>query len=420
MENTRCFNCQGLGHKSIQCEFAMMNFRCLRCGMTKAHRAECDSKWFDLDAKMPRELNTYAGTERHNRHEFDRQGQENANRLSGNSIPARDIRTSQSTPRVSVQRRLIRALEPTPAPTAANKKLSAEMSATAIENSGANSYALPGPVSNKFAANIPVATNARGTMMAETAAQMHRSTSGKDEPVYESTRNQLATMIDDNTRYLMHQRDLEDWYRRKIVSGPYDVRLEQYAFRSAMYDQELARLKREMNMAEETAVATSFEAPSIEEAAASRPRSSQPNTLNPTALIPRIKVNDMGRVAVFDRSEGVYELGEKTQNVGAGLRMVKHGLCIDLLGVPDEATTVLLDFGNNSAQLTIDAQFMIIGERHLVCESGLIELPGRQQRDTDWQLQFLGRSGAQGFEIRYKTMIFRVVLDGAGVRVVMQ
>lgn len=388
--------------------------------MTKAHRAECNSKWFDLDAKMPRELNTHAETERHNRNEFERQGQENANRLSGTIIPARDTRTSPTAPRVSVQQRLIRALESTPAPIAVNKKLSAELLTTAIENSGANSYALPGLVSNKFAAYIPVATKAQEITTTETAAQMHSLTRGRDEPVYEVTRNQLATMIDDNTRYLMYHRDLEDWYRRKIVSGPYDVRLEQYAFRSAMYDQELARLKREMNMAEGTAVATRFAAPSIEKAAPSRPRLSQSNTLNPTALIARIKVNDMGRVAVFDRSDGVFELGEKKQSVGAGLSMEKYGQCIDLLGVPDEATTVLLDFGNYSTQLTIDAHFMIIRERHLVCESGLYELPGHQQRDTDWQLHFLERSGAHCFEIRYKTMIFRVVLDGTGVRVVMQ
>lgn len=370
---------------------------------------------------MPQELKTFAETDHFNRDEFERQGRRNAKQREDFARQRQEQQVVSVDSRSGDHRH---SEPPTQQPSPRNtgdQQIAARELATEMEKASAVSHALPESVLKKFAANVPDAMKAWVNMAAATAAQMPRSTSGQDEPVYELTRHQLATMIDGNMRYLMYQRDLEEWYQRKIASGSFDIRLEQYAFRSAMYDQEMARLTRAVKMAAEKVAVPRIESPTITGSnnGSKRPKLIQANTLNPDALVVRIKVNNMGRVAVWDRGDGLYELEENKRNVGAGLSVMKNGSCVDLLGVPALASTVSLDFGDHSVQLTIGPHYILIGERHLVNETGITELPGRQQRDTDWQLQFLERSGSQSFGIRYKTRKFKVVLDEAGAHVTM-
>lgn len=371
---------------------------------------------------MPREFQTFVETDRFNRSEFERQGRRYAKQQEDFGEARQLQRFETINNRTNDRQPPKQPPQVPPSRSAGDRLIPAHVLTTALEKASAVSHVLPEAVVNKIAENIPDAMKSWVSVAAAAAAQVPRSTSGQDEPVFELTRHQLATMIDGNTRYLMYQRDLEEWYQRKISSGTYDVRLEQYAFRSATYDQQLARLTREMKMAEEKLVVPRLGEPSIVEADAEpkRPKLIQPDTLNPIALIVRIKVKDMGRVVVWDRGDGIYELTEKAQNVSAGMSIMKNNSCIDLLGSPDEATTVALDFGDLSFQLTIDARYVIIGDRYVVCDTGEIELPGRQQRDTDWQLQFVERSGPQNFELRYKAKYFKLELSEAGVRVTPQ
>lgn len=58
MNQMKCHNCHGLGHRSANCPFSPTHRRCNSCGKAGGlfeHRKECPDGWYDLSTPVPRD-----------------------------------------------------------------------------------------------------------------------------------------------------------------------------------------------------------------------------------------------------------------------------------------------------------------------------------------------------------------------------
>lgn len=400
MNRERCYNCGGYDHKSIRCEFAATNYRCVKCGRTTEHRSECDSKWFDLGPRMPAHLTTKAETEEHNRREFERQREQHRagatprTRTPVDNRPAVAIQPP-SRP-ISYASSIGHRLEIAPRATLTNSV----SALTATETGSRPSNLSSGPM-NQLATNDSVNT-AWMTRALESAARLPSIPANINEPKIELTQQQLAALIDGGVQFAQFQQGMEKWYGQQRASGCFDVRLDEYSFRCAEYKRYLAS-EAESN---DTTLAVYRSVP---------PPSGRVKAVIADNLVMRIRIADLDRVVLFGRDDSIDELMETPRDVGAGLEIVKKGECLDIIGTPIGMSTAVLQFCDKiELKLTITPRYVVVADRYLLTEKGVIELLSHECCAADWQVMLIDRAGAQRIGLRLKTKIFDIRMTEEG------
>lgn len=226
--------------------------------------------------------------------------------------------------------------------------------------------------------------------------------------------NDHPKRLEDSARYAVFRRDLHLWYIRQRKNGSFDVRLEDYSFRSVQFHRFLAA-----RAAENEKKAATMEKVG-DSAQAKRAKVDDTKLLHPPSLALRVNFEKLPKVAVWNRSDDVDELTDIPRDMGAGLSVVKNESGIDIVGSPTECSTIKLDLGEMEIELSVTPDYVVVARKYLLSEAGLVELPDYSHHECDWQLQPFFDNEISRFVLLYKTQQFVVALSREGVVVNMR